>query len=58
VSSAWVLGLALAINAVSVVLIVLAVRERRRIGRSRSRFGLDAPLSASRVDEATRRLRS
>jgi hypothetical protein len=50
-------AIAVVLNAVSVVLYVLAVREHRRADRLRERAGLDRPLNASRVDDATARLR-
>lgn len=56
-SSQAVLAIAIVLDVVAGVLYVLAVREHRRINDVRQRTGLDRPLDASRVDEATKRLR-
>lgn len=57
-STGWLVAIALCVVfAVSVLVLVYASSERRRIRHVRRRCGLDRPLDAARVDEATRRLR-
>jgi hypothetical protein len=41
VSSGWLIGLTLAVNAVSALLYVLAVREQKRITAARKRLRLE-----------------
>jgi hypothetical protein len=56
VTAFWIAA-GVVLDVVAAALYVLAVREGKRVDRMRERSGLDRPLSASRVDDATTRLR-